>query len=178
MALNEHLRSWSDVALRHIPAGSRFDVLDFRFAGRGRDSRWNDPGVPTLYLAGDEGVLIAEWGRHFAVNRNPELQRETVERAVYRLTVTVDNVLDLRSPTIWEELSLGDAPACFLDIGIARATANFVRRTTAAQALLVPTMSFLDQLDRWCLVLCLERLPVEPAAFFTDVRPAGPLRRG
>lgn len=69
MALSAHLRSWSGTALRHIPAGVRFDVLDFRFAGRGADNRWNKPGHPTLYLAGDEGVIIAERGRRFAVNR-------------------------------------------------------------------------------------------------------------
>lgn len=178
MALGARLSPWTGEAYRHIPSSNRYDLLDFRFAGRGQDSRWNDPGVPTLYLAGDEGVLIAEWGRHFAVNRTPDLRRETVERAVYRLTVTVDNVLDLRSPTVWEELSLQDAPTCFLEIGVARATANFVRRTTAAQALLVPPMSFLDQLDRWCLVLFLEKLPADWTTFISDVTLIGALRRG
>ena len=65
MHLSAHLAGWSGDAYRHIPKTSPFDVLDFRFAGLGADNRWNTPGQPTLYLAGDEGVLIAEWGRHF-----------------------------------------------------------------------------------------------------------------
>ena len=176
MGLSAHLAPWSGEAYRHIPAGSRFDVLDFRFAGRGPDSRWNDPGAPTLYLAGDEGVLIAEWGRHFTVNRTSDLQRETVERNVYRLALSIDQLLDLRRPAVWQELSLENARSGFLDIGVARATANFVRQTTAAQALLVPSMSFLDQLDRWCLVLFLEKLPADPMAFVTSVTSRGALR--
>ena len=61
MTLSRYLQRWSGTALRHIPAGSPYDVLDFRFAGRGTDNRWNQSDSPTLYLAGDEGVLIAEW---------------------------------------------------------------------------------------------------------------------
>ena len=177
MSLNALLRPWSGDAFRHIPAGARYDVLDFSFAGRSAENRWNEPGHPTLYLAGDEGLLIAEWGRHFAVSRSPELQGMTLERAVYRLTLAFDHVLDLRSPEVWALLSLETAPSCFADIGVARATAHFVRRTTAAQALLVPSIGFLDQLDRWCLVLFLEKLP-EPTEFVGAVTPVGPLRWG
>jgi hypothetical protein len=176
MNLSAHLRPWNGDAYRHIPAGAPFDVLDVRFAGGGAESRWNEPGQPTLYLVCDEGVLIAEWGRHFAVNRTPALQRMTVERAVFRLTLALDQVLDLRSPEVWALLSLADAPACFADLGVARATANFVRRTTAAQALLVPSIAFLDQPDRWCLALFLEKLP-EPRAFVSTVTPLGMIRR-
>jgi hypothetical protein len=35
MALAGRLQRWSGAALRHIPAGSPYDVLDFRYAGRG-----------------------------------------------------------------------------------------------------------------------------------------------
>jgi RES domain-containing protein len=152
-------------------------VLDFRRAGRNALNRWNESSDPTLYLAGDEGVLIAEWGRHFAVNRTPALQAATVERTAYRLSLEVGRVLDLRSPDVWRLLSLADAPGCFTNRSIARAAATFVRRTTAAQALLVPSIVFLDQLDRWCLVLFLEKLPAQ-SEFITAVTPVGPLRRG
>jgi hypothetical protein len=47
------LHPWSGTAIRHIPAGSRFDVLDTRFAGLAADNRWNEAGEPTFYLAGD-----------------------------------------------------------------------------------------------------------------------------
>jgi RES domain-containing protein len=159
MTLARHLQRWSGAALRHLPAGSPFDVLDFRYAGRGADNRWNEPGLPTLYLAGDEGVLIAEWGRHFATNRTAQLQQLTVERSTFCLELAIDAVLDLRGDDVCAALSIANAPYCFADIGFARATAHFVRSTTDAQALLVPSMGFLDDLDRWCLVAFLEKLP-------------------
>jgi RES domain-containing protein len=177
VALTERLRPWSGNALRHIPAGSPLGPLDFRYTGTGPESRWNEPGTPTLYLAGDEGVLIAEWGHHFATNRTPELQRQTRERAVYRFLLVLDAVIDLRDPAVWDGISLAGAPHCFLDIAVARATATFVRRTTPAQGLLVPSVCFLDRLDRWCLVLFLEKLP-EPSRWITAVTATGPLRWG
>lgn len=178
MTLAGHLSRWSGTAWRHIPAGSPFDVLDFRYAGRGADNRWNAPGSPTLYLAGDEGVLIAEWGRHFATNRTAQLQQMTVERSTFRLELSIDSVLDLRSEAVWYSLSLENAPSCFADISVARATAQFVRSTTDAQALLAPSMGFLDDLERWCLVVFLEKLPPDPRGFISKVTPCGPLRWG
>jgi RES domain-containing protein len=153
-------------------------VLDFRFAGRGADNRWNDEGVPTLYLAGDEGVLIAEWGGNFATIRTPQLDRRAVERSVFRLELAFDNVLDLRRGEVCQALSLLDAPACFMNIAVARATAQFVRTTTAAQAMLVPSIGFLDDLERWCLVVFLEKLPPTSGSFVSSVTEAGPLRWG
>jgi RES domain-containing protein len=177
MPLGEHLIPWTGEAYRHIPASSPFNVLDFRFAGRSAENRWNEPGQPTLYLAGDEGVLIAEWGRHFAVNRTPELERNAVQRAVFRLSLTLDHLLDLRQEAVWRDLSLSGAPSCFLDQSIARATATFIRATTDAQAILVPSVCFLDKLDRWCLALFLEKLP-DPRDWIHDVQPAESLRHG
>lgn len=176
MTLAGRLKGWSGAALRHIPAGSPFDVLDFRYAGRGADNRWNEPGSPTLYLAGDEGVLIAEWGRHFAINRTAQLQQMTVERSVFSLELSLDSVLDLRDADVWNALSLDNAPHCFADVAFARATAHFVRRTTAAQALLAPSMGFLDDLERWCLVVFLEKLPSGSSSFISAVTPCGALR--
>lgn len=176
-SLSAYLRSWSGSALRHIPAGVKLDVLDLRFAGRGAENRWNEPGEPTLYLAGDAGVLIAEWGCHFAIERTPELRRQTVERAVYTLDLSIDSVIDLRDPRVTASLSLDNAPYCFTDRTVARATARFVRGTTAAQALVVPSMGFLDDLDRWCLVAFLDKLP-DPRGFVSAVTPYGPVRWG
>lgn len=178
MTLDARLRAWSGDAFRHLPTGARYSVLDFRYAGRGADNRWNEPGEPTLYLAGDPGVAIAEFARHFTVNRTPDLGRETVERTVYRLSLGVERLLDLRDPDVWAALSLTDAPHCFLDLALARATARFIRYTTGAQGLLAPSAAFLDQLDRWCLVLFLDKLPADPDDFITSVVVAGPLRWG
>ena len=178
MPLAGYLKRWSGAALRHIPAGSPYDVLDFRFAGRGAENRWNEPGSPTLYLAGDEGVLIAEWGRHFETNRTAQLQQMTVGRSVFSVQLSIDAVLDVRSEDVWHALSLDNAPSCFADVAVARATAQFVRGTTEAQALLVPSMGFLDDLERWCLVAFLEKFPPDPKSFVSVVTPRGLLRWG
>lgn len=178
MALDAFLRAWRGSALRHIPAGSPFGVLDVRFAGRGAENRWNEPGHPTLYLAGDEGVPIAEWGRHFAIDRTPALQRATVARAVFALDLAIDRALDLRDPAVCAALSIGDAPFAFTNVAVARATAHFVRATTGAQALVVPSMAVLDDPARWCLVVFLEKLPADPAAYVAAVTPRGPLAWG
>lgn len=178
MALAGYLEPWSGIAWRHIPADLPYSVLDFRFAGRAAENRWNEQGTPTLYLAGDEGVLITEWGRHFQTHRTAQLQQMTVERRTFTLELSIDHVLDLRSEEVCHTLSLDDAPYCFADIAVARATANFVRSTTDAQALLVPSMGFLDDLTRWCLVAFLEKLPSNPRSFIAEAIPRGPLRLG
>jgi len=178
VALDDLIATWSGVAYRHLPAQSPYDVLDFRFAGRSADNRWNDQGAPTLYLASDIGVVIAEFGRHFDQNRVPDLGRGVAARTVYRLDVTINRTLDLRDPRLWQALSLQNAPHCFLDKSIARATANFLRATTTAQALLVPSVAFLDQLDHWVLALFLEKLPPNPSGFVRSARAEGPLRWG
>jgi RES domain-containing protein len=178
MPLSDLIKPWSGVALRHVPAGAPFDVLDFRFAGRGAENRWNEPGRSTLYLAGDEGVLIAEWGRHFVLDRAPELRRRAIERAVYRLDLAIEHGIDLRDRAVLDALSLADAPVCFMDVNVARATAHFVRDTTEAQAILVPSMGFLDDLDRWCFVVFLDKLPDDPRRFISAVTPHGPIRWG
>lgn len=128
--------------------------------------------------AGDVGVAIAEWARHYAYagDRAPGLDQQTVKRTVYRLNITLDRVLDLRAPQTWADLMLGNAPHRFLDREIARATAQFIRRTSQAQGLLVPTVAMLHKPERWNLVLCLEKLPADTVRFITAVQPEGPFR--
>lgn len=140
-------------------------------------NRWNSAGQPTLYLAGDDGVLITEWGRHFDVQAAPNAEQRIVQRRIVRFHLTIDHILDLREQTVWADLSIEDAPNCFLNIEIARATAHFIRTTSMAQGILVPPVGLLDQPERWNMVLFLEKLP-EPAKFITRVTPIGTLKRG
>jgi RES domain-containing protein len=177
LAIEQYVRPWSGIAYRHVTAHRSYDPLDFRLAGLGKLNRWNVPGEPTLYLAGDEGVLITEWGRHFNTNRPTELAEIAEEREVLRFGISVESLLDLRDTAVLEELSLEDAPNCFLDRDRARVTARFIRTVTPAQGILVPPITFLDQPDRWSLVLFLEKLP-EPKDFITSVSTFGPLKRG
>jgi RES domain-containing protein len=164
-----HVRPWGGVGVRHIPARSPFDALDTRFAGRIGDNRWNHAGEPTFYVASDKSGALAEFARHFQERQDPALGRLAVERAVFRLEVHLQAVLDLREPAVRTALGLHGGSRRFLDSQVARATASFIRRTTSAEALLVPSVAFLDDPARWNLVLFLEKLPPDLSRFITVI---------
>lgn len=170
-----HIRPWGGVGVRHIPANSPYGVLDTRFAGRVGDNRWNRAGDPTFYIASDRGVALAEFARHFRERQDPALAQVAVERALFRLTIEVDALLDVREPSVRSALGLHGGARRFLDAEVARATATFIRRTTSAEALLVPSVAFLDDPTRWNLVLFLEKLPTDLSTFI-KVTPAGTFR--
>jgi hypothetical protein len=176
VALDEFLRPWSGVAYRHIPADSTLDVLDFRFAGRGHDNRWNDPGDRTLSLAGDHGVIVAEFARHLQLDRGNDARIATQARQIYRLDLALERVLDLRDPAVWQTLSLAGAPHTFLDKSVARATARYLRTVTPAQAIIVPSAAFIDAPDRWVLALFLEKRPVDSSQFIRSAELDGIVR--
>ncbi len=164
--------------MRHIPdvPGLQADIYDFRFCGRSHENRWNIAGEPTLYLARDKNVALAEYARHFRVDRTPGLAAQTHQRNVYRFQVELNFTLDLCRPDVWTELFLTDAPGCFTDKSVARAVAQFIRNTTPVQAMFVPSMAFLDDLTQWCLALFLEKLPSDPYAFLPAVTEDGSFR--
>jgi len=95
---------------------------------------------------------------------------------VFRLSLSVGALLDLREPATWDALSLAGAPDCFAKIAVCRVVSGFVRETTEAQALLAPSVAFLDDLGWWCLVLFLDKLPPLDQVV-TTVRPEGLLSR-
>ena len=176
MALDALVAPWSGIAYRHIPAGTPYDVLDFRFAGRAPGNRWNVVDEPTFYLASDAAVALGELARHLETAHPLGAHRDPVARQMYTIQVQIDALLYLRDARVLGQLSLANAPSCFLDRGITRATAQFVRRTTPAQGIVVPSMAFLDQPHRWVLVLFLEKLPSDPGRFLTSVESAGVFR--
>jgi hypothetical protein len=57
--------------------------------------------------------------------------------------------------------------ADFFDRGVARATARFLRLTTSAEGLLVPSVAFLDDLSRRDLVLFLDKLPADVTSYMS-----------
>ena len=175
MSISSLVRAWSGSAIRHLPdnPGLKLDVYDFSYCGRSAENRWNNAGEPTLYLAEGKKVALAEFARHFEISRALSLAPLIYRRKVFRFEVKLERVLDLRDAGAWDVLSLTGAPDCFKEVAVARATANFVRKTTLVQAMLVPSVAFLDDLDRWCLVLFLEKLPADSAAFLPSVRPDG-----
>jgi RES domain-containing protein len=173
VALAGFLGPWSASAYRHVPAGVSIDLLDLRFAGQSPDNRWNVPGEPTLYLASDPAVVLAEFARHYQHDTSPITAPQTVARQIFRLEVGIARMLDLREPSILAALSLRDAPQCFLDKQVGRAVGQHVRTSTPAQAIVVPSMAFLDSPARWVAVLFLEKLPSDPRQFITAIEAAG-----
>jgi RES domain len=174
--LADFVRPWAGTACRHIPDESPFGVLDMRFAVRARDNRWNRQGEPTLYLASDHRVLMAEFARNLRELRTVEMRGAMLARRIFALDLTIARTLDLRDGEVCAALSLTGAPQCFLDREIARATADFLRRTTAVEALVLPSMAFLDQPERWVMALFLEKLPVGIDQVVTAVTKDGILR--
>jgi hypothetical protein len=54
------------------------------------------------------------------------------------------------------------------------ATAQFIRQTTIVEAIFVPSMAFLDQMDKWVLVVFLEKLSMDkPLEFLPRVEDYG-----
>lgn len=179
MTPDAFLNPWNGSACRHISDGVTHNILDFQYAGRGRNNRWNIYDEPTLYLASDHRVAIAEFARHFDEDTPQRMRRpeavgsRTVARRIYDLHVRIAHSLDLRDPSLCAALSLDNAPYCFLDREVARATAQFIRRTTPAQAILVPSMALFDQPDRYAIVLFLDKLPPDARTFITSVERDG-----
>ena len=168
MPLDAFISSWQGNTFRHIPSDAHYNVLDFSRAGLQTNNRWNFPGEPTLYLAADREVAIAEFARHMMSGRPSAVLGGVLQRRLYRLQLRLDLMLDLCQPVTWELLSLSSAPECFLDKSVARATAQFIRVTTSARAIRVPSVAFLDDLTRWSLVVFLEKLPDNPSLFITE----------
>lgn len=169
MALDEFIGPWSGPVYRHVPANSPYSPTDFRFAGRSSENRWNEAGKPTLYVASDTGVAVAEFARHIAREYQPGLLNPPLKRQMYRLHLRLASVLDFCAPAAWSALGeLAGAPHCFLDKELARAAANYVRVATSAVAMRVPSVAFLDELTRWSLVVFLDKLPRDPRAFVTS----------
>ena len=72
------LLAWDAPLYVHLPAGDPFDPQRLPETGSGHD-RWSRPGQPTIYLASDPAVALAELARH----RQPD--GEADERRVLRL---------------------------------------------------------------------------------------------
>lgn len=178
MSLQSYIKPWNGHAVRHIPklADRTYDIYDFSYAGRSAENRWNVQGEPTLYLAKEKNIALAEYARHFRVDRSVNLAQQIQERIVYRFDIKLEKVLNLCQPEVYQELSLSDAPNCFQNRNIARACANFIRYTTPATAIFVPSMCFLDNVEQWCLVLFLEKLPSDVREYLPSVATDGSFR--
>jgi RES domain-containing protein len=146
-------------AFCHVPEGEPFSPREL--ARSDDPERWSGPGQPTIYLAGDVGVAIAELGRH-----TPHLPAQGSDRRrLLRVVATFDRILDLTRPEVLAALGLDEGPGQFVSQDHARAIATAVRDSGDCEGFLVPSVAFLDQPWRWNLVVFVERLraPLELA---------------
>lgn len=178
MSLKTYIKPWSGYAIRHLPAASgiNIDPLNFTYCGKSDENRWNVKGEPTLYLASEKGVALAEFARHFKENRIDGLAAKLHKRKVFRFKIKLEQTLNLCDPKICELFSLTEAPSCFMNAKIARATANFLRNATSIQAIFVPSVAFMDDISKWCLVIFLEKLKNDHSNYFKEIKTNGYFR--
>src|SRR5215211_2778501 len=150
MQVDSFYQSVNQLAYRIVPDAPSNDPLDPSFSALTDQNRWNLRDEPTLYLGTDPRVMATEWTRHVAEEiRDPALAGKQELRRIFEVWVQMDLVLDLRDPALCETLTLQDSPFCFASSNnLCQQTSSQLRTQTNAQALLVPAIGLIDQLER------------------------------
>jgi RES domain-containing protein len=144
-----------------LPSSAAVDLIS------DRPNRWNDEGMPTIYLSGDPALALLESGRH---PDDLEAHLRLVE-----IDLDLDRVIDLRDGAVRRRLHLPDDPAWILDRDRTRATARAIRSSGAADGLVVPSAGALDQPERWNAVFFADD-QARVTASIARPRPAGDVR--
>ena len=112
-------------------------------------NRWSQVGEPTVYLAGDPSLALAEFARHAPSKGAPE-------GVIWTVTVRLVAAVDLRDRARAD--GLGDGQGRWLDRGWCRSIAARLRASGACDGLVVPSAAMLDRPERWNLVVFVDRL--------------------
>ena len=126
-------------------------------------NRWSERGEPTVYLATDIAVALAELARHLSPGDG------NVEGSIWTMAVDLAAVVDLRDPRVRRRLSVSGGRTWALDPSTCRTVAHGLRRHRV-QAILVPSVAFLDRPDRGNLILFAEHLPPGLDGVISDPR--------
>jgi RES domain-containing protein len=118
-------------------------------------NRWSGPGEPTIYLAGDPGVALAELGRHW------EEQEGNI--ALWSADLSLAAAADLRDPRLRATLGLPSDPTWLLDAERCRMVAARLRSDGRHDGLIVPSVAFMDAGTRWNAVVFVECHPADLA---------------
>jgi RES domain-containing protein len=140
------------------------DGLDVHAIVSSEGNRWNGPGEPTIYLAAHASVAMAELGRHLGSSPS--------QTAIWELRVSLCAVVDLRGAPIVRGQS-GPDSTWILDRTRSRALARAFRERGDCDGLVVPSAAFLDDPDRWNLVVFVERLQRPLEEVLVPVRSLG-----
>jgi hypothetical protein len=122
----------------------------------GENDRWHRRDEPTVYLALDPGVAVAEAGRHLEPTPPPDEQSGGACHRILRIAVDAADLVDLRDPVTRVAVGASDAPFGFLDRERTRSLAGDLRSTTHARGMIVPSVAFLDDPSRANLVLFMD----------------------
>ncbi len=161
------LTAFHGTAWCHVPADEPVRLEEL--AGADGGNRWNRQGQPTLYLALDLGVAIAEMARHLDLAPDDE----PVRRRLIGMSVRVHGLIDLRTPGARRNLGGPAGAAALLDRDLARRLADRARSDEACLGLLTPSMAFLDDPSRGNLVLFMDRWPGGVDALAEGITEAG-----
>jgi RES domain-containing protein len=149
------LDAWTIAPIRTTP----FDVSELVISS---GNRWSLIGQPTLYLASDPGVALAEAGRHWG--------RTAGDIALWSVRVTLDAVADLRRRDQWSSLTIPADPCWLLDRERCRGIASRLRSDGDADGLIVPSAALLDDPARYSIVVFVERLRRDLSAMVEPCR--------
>jgi RES domain-containing protein len=167
-ALDDLTSRFSQTCFYACPANQR---LDPEAAVTTDGNRWSAPGEPTIYLASDLGVALAEFARHAPTH-------QPVDGRVWAVELELTSTVDLRRVDVRARLGVGDDPAWFLDRDRCRSLAHKLRTDGAIDGLIVPSVAMLDQDARFNVVVFVDRLPVglsvavAPRTPVMDIAPA------
>ncbi len=158
MTLRDRVRPWAGTVYRHLAAGSMRSVLDDAYLGLAMDNRWNEAGTPTWYFSVDIGLLVAEYARHITLDL-PEGQEERLERRLWKVKARIERALDLTDPATVAAMGAGPINEWALDVNVTQKTATYLRAMIPdLQALIVPSAAFLDQHERFNVVIYRDRI--------------------
>ena len=101
---------------------------------------------------------MQELRRHIARDRDAALGPLYLPRQVFAIELRLHRIFDLTDPATNDALGIQNAPDCFGDRAVARATAGFLRHTRDADGLVVPSLVAPDDPTRWNLLVLLDRM--------------------
>lgn len=121
-------------------------------------------------------MLAAEWARLLPHPWSDGIAHRSLARLVFRMGIRLERVLDLRRPEDLEQFDVQPSSLWVADTSLTRQMARSVRQNTIAQAIIVPSIAFIDDLTRWDLVVYLDKVPMDTSKWIVKTESIGRLQ--
>jgi RES domain-containing protein len=135
-----------------VCSGPVVERLDVETIVSSSGNRWSADGEPTVYLAGDAGIALAEVGRHWSPSDGPS--------RLWQVRVELAAAIDLRDDATRVAVGVPDDSDGFLDREQCQEIGSRLRRLRRCDGLIVPSVAFLDDRSRWNAVVFVDCLTV------------------